>query len=87
MPTPKFDGDREEIESRPYLEPQLDPKAPPPKRKGSWVWLVFIVLLLAVLAGVLIVSARAQFNRDYERALNNIMLQQGNVVATLGGGE
>lgn len=27
------------------------------------------------------------FDRDYARVLNNIMLQQGNVVATLGSGE
>jgi hypothetical protein len=87
MPTPKFDSDRGRNESHEYLEPQLDPKAPIPKRKGSWVWVVLIVLLLAVLAGALILSARAQFNRDYERALNNIMLQQGNVVATLGAGK
>jgi len=32
----------------------------------------------------LFLSARAQFNSEYERALNNIMLQQGNVLATLG---
>ena len=80
MPTPKFDGD-------PYSEPQLDPKAPIPKRKGTWIWVVLILLLLVVLAGVLFLSARAQFNHDYERALNNIMLQQGNVVATLGSGK
>ncbi len=86
MPT-KFDGDREQSDNRPYLEPQLDPKAPPPKRKGTWIWVVLILLLLVVLAGVLVISARAQFNRDYERALNNILLQQGNVVATLGSGK
>jgi hypothetical protein len=84
MPTTPFDGDHERTERQ---QPQLDPKAPTPKRKGSWVWVVLIVLLLLVLAGVLIMSARAQFNRDYERALNNIMLQQGNVVATLGAGK
>lgn len=87
MPTPKFDSDPEQTESRPYSEPQLDPKAPIPRRKGSWVWVVIMLLLLVVLAGALIMSARTQFDRDYENALNNIMLQQGNVVATLGAGK
>ena len=87
MPTAKFDDDPEHSESRPYLEPQLDPKAPPPKRKGSWIWVVIMLLLLVVLAGALMMSARTQFDRDYENALNNIMLQQGNVVATLGAGK
>lgn len=75
------------IENRPNAEPQLDPKAPPPKRKGRWIWVVLMLLLLVVLAGVLFMSARGQFDRDYERALNNILLQQGNVVATLGSGK
>ncbi len=87
MLTTQFDGDPEHTANRHNLEPQLDPKAPPPKQKGRWIWVVLIVLLLVVLAGVLVISARAQFNRDYERALNNIMLQQGNVVATLGSGK
>ena len=87
MPSPQFDGDPEPSKNRPYMEPQLDPKAPPPKQKGRWIWVVLIMLLLVVLAGVLVLSARAQFNRDYERALNDIMLQQGNVVATLGSGQ
>lgn len=78
MPTTPFDSDP---------KASLEPQAPPPKRKGRWVWLVLMLLLLAVLAGALIISARAQFNRDYERALNNILLQQGNVVATLGSGK
>ena len=87
MPTAQFDSDPEQTEKREYLEPPLDPKAPPSKRSGCRIWVVLMVLLLLVLAGALFISARAQFNRDYERALNNIMLQQGNVVATLGSGK
>jgi len=72
------------IENRQNSEPQLEPKAPPPKRRGVLLWVVLMLLLLLVLAGALFLSARAQFNSKYERALNNIMLQQGNVLATLG---
>ena len=84
MPAAKFDGDQT---SQPNSEPQLEPVAPSPRRKGWWIWVVFMVLLLAVLAGILTLSAKAQFYRDYDRALNNIMLQQGVVVATLGAGK
>lgn len=82
MPAP-FDD--ELVESRQKTEPKLEPKAPPTKRRGAWIWVVLMLILLLVLAGVLFISARTQFNNEYERALNNIMLQQGNVVATLGG--
>lgn len=86
MPSAQFDRDPEQTEKHPNLEPQLDPKAPP-KRSGCRFWVVLMMILLLMLAGVLFISARAQFNRDYERALNNIMMQQGNVVATLGSGK
>lgn len=76
MPILKSNGD----------EPQLEPKAPP-KRRGTLVWVVLMLLLLVVLAGALVLAARAQFERDYARALNNIMLQQGDIVATMGAGK
>lgn len=84
MPTP-FDD--ELMESGQKTEPKLEPKAPPTRRRGAWVWVLLMLVLLLVLAGVLFISARTQFNNEYERALNNIMLQQGNVVATLGAGK
>ncbi len=84
MPT-KFDN--APIESHKYSEPPLEPKAPPTRRGGALIWVVLMLLLLLILAGALFLSARAQFERDYARALNNIMLPQGNVVATLGSGK
>ncbi len=81
----KFDDDP--VENRQNLEAQLEPKAPPSRRSGRLIWVVLMLILLLVLAGALILSARAQFNREYENALNNIFLQQGNVVATLGSGK
>jgi flagellar basal body-associated protein FliL len=84
MPIPKSDD--EPFELRPSAEPPLEPKVPP-KRRGTLVWVVLMLLLLVVLAGALFLSARVQFERDYARALNNIMLQQGDIVATMGAGK
>lgn len=76
MPTTKLD---DEIKNPHDSEDLLEVKAPLPRQKRRYAWIILALLLLLALAGALIVSAQARFNRDYEAALK--LLQQQNVIA------